>query len=380
MILFSVVRSLSSIEQKKSDVLLLFLEIPPKNVELIGKKRDKFIEFFEAVTKQDMNDDESLESENSIEEKWEGDDALLVKGKSENEEEEEALMNRKKLIKKYRATNFQKAKGSLLKVLILTLLSIAYSASNISQLFVTKVSLLQYSEQYFVNNLLSDVVLTAVNMNRLMMISQYLNVNGENIKDAALDSLEDLNKVGDGLEDFFLYIAESNKSIKDSVKIFYNQNACLGLTDQNFIDDCESGLNQALKMGFFNLRNEIFKSLSDQYDRFQVDSGDVNFITMFEISDYYNGFADQIVSNFNSVEEEYLKDILSQASYVQEIILIVYLLVIILLAVYFWLGFIIKLEVEIWKTTRMITMIPLNVVNNIPNIKKFLKNVIRTSS
>jgi len=371
---------LSSIEQKKSDVLLLFLEIPPKNVELIGKKRDKFIEFFEAVTKQDMNDDESLESENSIEEKWEGDDALLVKGKSENEEEEEALMNRKKLIKKYRATNFQKAKGSLLKVLILTLLSIAYSASNISQLFVTKVSLLQYSEQYFVNNLLSDVVLTAVNMNRLMMISQYLNVNGENIKDAALDSLEDLNKVGDGLEDFFLYIAESNKSIKDSVKIFYNQNACLGLTDQNFIDDCESGLNQALKMGFFNLRNEIFKSLSDQYDRFQVDSGDVNFITMFEISDYYNGFADQIVSNFNSVEEEYLKDILSQASYVQEIILIVYLLVIILLAVYFWLGFIIKLEVEIWKTTRMITMIPLNVVNNIPNIKKFLKNVIRTSS
>jgi len=392
------VRSLNNIEQQKSDVLLLFLEIPPRNVEVISKKRDKFIEFFDVITKRDVNDqmdNDSVGTESSFEQEEFAADtkpgvldsslnngALTVDILSIGEEQEEALKNRKKLIKKYRSINFQKTKDSAIKATIIIFISVLFSLSISIQLIITKNDVLHYANQFSTNNLLSDTVITAINRNRLMLISEYISVNGMNIKTAAFQALEELNTLGDDLRDFFLFMTTLDNSMKDSTKQFYKQNACLGLTNTTEIAACETSLNQALKIGFFNLRDEIFKMVVNQYDTFMVDHNpsDQDYITLFEINDDYNRFAYNIVLNFNTKEEVYLEEILSKASSLQEIIVIVYLLVIILLAVYFWLAFILKLDTEIWRTTRMITMIPLDVVNNIPNIKNFLKYIIRKSS
>jgi len=389
------VRSLNNIEQQKSDVLLLFLEIPLRNVEVIGKKRDKFIEFFDAVTKRDLNDQLSDdESDGSIEQEAGlagrpgvfdsslNNGVLNVEDLNTNEEQEEALKNRKKLIKKYRSINFQKTKENTIKASVFILLSIVCSLSNSIQLIVTKHDLLHYTLQFSTNSLFSDTIITTLNRNRLMLVTPNLILNGMNIETGAYQSLQDLDALGDDLRDFFLYLTSLDNTLKDNSKQFYNQNACLQLTNQTEISPCETSLNQALTLGFLNLRDEIFKLVVQAYDSYQADPNptDDDYITLFEINDSYNRFAYNILLNFNLNEEDYLENILSNASSLQEIIIIVYLLVIILLAVYFWIAFILKLDTEIWRTTRMITMIPLDVVNNIPNIKNFLKNIIRKSS
>jgi len=119
--------ALNHVEQQKADVLLLFLEIPPRNVEIIGKKRDKFVEFFETISKQDSKnqvDDNDIVSEMSFHDHKNevgifdsslGNGVLSSVDANSNEEQEEALKNRKKLIKRYRSTNFQKNQGQYLE-------------------------------------------------------------------------------------------------------------------------------------------------------------------------------------------------------------------------------------------------------------------------
>ena len=389
--------ALNNVEQQKADVLLLFLEIPPRNVEIIGKKRDKFMEFFETVSKQDPNNqvgDDSIESEGSLEmQKNEGghkgifdsslgNGALSSVDHNSSEEQEEALKNRKKLIKRYRSTNFQKTKDNIFKAFILIFLALICSASNSIQIFATKHNIRNYTTQFYTNVLLSDTVLTTINMNRLMMVSPYISVNGVNIKTAAYQALQELDGLGDNLKDFLLFITDKDNEIEDPAKKLYNQNACTILTNSTQVTACEESLNQALRLGFFNLKDQIFKITVQQYDDFISDSAasDNDYITMFQMNDEYKVYAYNIISDFNLYEESYLQKILSKATNLQEIILIVYILIVIILVIYFWLAFILKLNAEVWRTTRMITMIPLDIVNNIPSIKRFLKNLIRKSS
>jgi len=389
--------SLNNVEQQKADVLLLFLEIPPRNVEIIGKKRDKFMDFFETISKQDPNnqqDDDSIATDMSFEEQRNdegkpgvfdsslGNGALSSVDPNSNEEQEEALKNRKKLIKRYRSTNFQKTKDNFLKAAIVITLALVITASNSIQIVATKHNIRNYTLQFYTNNLLSDTVLNTINMNRLMMVSQYITVNGINIKKAAYDSLKRLDGLGDDLKEFLLFITDADNEIEDPAKKLYNQNACTSLTKADRIAACEASLNQALKLGFFNLKDQIFKMTVDQYDNFiaNPNPSDEDYITMFQMNDDYKEFAYKIISDFNNYEEVYLQDILGNATNLQEIILIVYLLVVVLLVLYFWVAFILKLNSEVWRTTRMITMIPLDIVNNIPSIKRFLKNLIRKAS
>jgi hypothetical protein len=389
--------ALNNVEQQKADVLLLFLEIPPRNVEIIGKKRDKFMDFFETVSKQDPNNqigDDSIDSDGSLDiQKTEGghkgifdsslgNGALSAVDPNSSEEQEEALKNRKKLIKRYRSTNFQKTKDNIFKAFILIFLALICSASNSIQIFATKHNIRNYTVQFYTNILLSDTVLTTINMNRLMMVSPYISVNGINIKTAAYQALEELDGLGDNLKDFLLFITDKDNEIENPAKKLYNQNACTILTNSTEVTACEDSLNQALRLGFFNLKDQIFKMTVQQYDDFVSDSSatDDDYITMFQTNDDYKEFAYKIISEFNIYEESYLQKILSRATNLQEIILIVYILVVIILVIYFWLAFILKLNAEVWRTTRMITMIPLDIVNNIPSIKRFLKNLIRKSS
>jgi len=389
--------ALNNVEQQKADVLLLFLEIPPRNVEIIGKKRDKFMDFFETISKQDPNnhvDDGSVDSEMSFEEQRNengkigvfdtslGNGVLGSVDPNSNEEQEEALKNRKKLIKRYRSTSFQKTKDNIIKAAILIVLALICSASNSIQIFATKHNIRNYTLQFYTNNLLSDTVLTTINMNRLMMVSQYINVNGMNIKAAAYRSLETLDGLGDDLKEFLLFITDADNAIENPAKKLYNQNACTSLRNATEVTACEASLNQALKLGFFNLKDQIFKMTVDQYDRFLANQAvtDDDYITMFQMNDDFKEFAYKIISDFNIYEEDYLQQILSSATNLQEIVLIIYILVVVLLVIYFWLAFILKLNAEVWRTTRMITMIPLDIVNNIPSIKRFLKNLIRKSS
>lgn len=389
--------ALNNVEQQKADVLLLFLEIPPRNVEIIGKKRDKFMEFFETVSKQDPNNqvgDDSIDSEGSLDmAKTEGghkgifdsslgNGALSAVDPNSSEEQEEALKNRKKLIKRYRSTNFQKTKDNIFKAFILIFLALICSASNSIQIFATKHNIRNYTVQFYTNVLLSDTVLTTINMNRLMMVSPYIYVNKVNIKTAAYQALEELDGLGDNLKDFLLFITDKDNEIEEPAKQLYNQDACKRLTNNTEVSACQASLNQALQLGFFNLKDQIFKMTVQQYDDFVSDSSatDDDYITMFQMNDDYKEFAYEIISEFNTYEESYLQKILSKATNLQEIILIVYILVVIILVIYFWLAFILKLNAEVWRTTRMITMIPLDIVNNIPSIKRFLKNLIRKSS
>lgn len=355
------------------------------------------MDFFETVSKQDPNnqvDDDSTDSERSIEEQRNdgnhkgifdsslGNGALSSVDPNSSEEQEEALKNRKKLIKRYRSTNFQKTKDNIFKALILIVLALICSASNSIQIFATKHNIRNYTLQFFTNNLLSDTVLTTINMNRLMMVSSFISVNEMNIKTAAHQSLRELDGLGDNLKEFLLFITDKDNEIENPAKKLYNQNACTILTDLTEVAACEQSLNQALRLGFFNLKDQIFKMTVQQYDDFIADPTvtDDDYITMFQMNDDFKQFAYKIISNFNLYEEGYLQEILSRATNLQEIILIVYILVVILLVIYFWLAFILKLNAEVWRTTRMITMIPLDIVNNIPNIKRFLKNLIRKSS
>jgi len=389
--------SLNNVEQQKADVLLLFLEIPPRNVEIIGKKRDKFMDFFETVSKQDPNnqqEDDSIATDMTFEEQRNeegkpgvfdsslGNGALSSVDPNSNEEQEEALKNRKKLIKRYRSTNFQKTKDNFLKAAIVITLALVITASNSIQIVATKHNIRNYTLQFYTNNLLSDTVLNTINMNRLMMVSQYITVNGINIKTAAFDSLKRLDGLGDDLKEFLLFITDADNKIEDPAKQLYNQNACLSLNKRDKIAACEASLHQALKLGFFNLKDQIFKMAVDQYDNFIANPypTDEDYITMFQMNDDYKEYAYKIISDFNNYEEGYLQDILGNATNLQEIILIVYLLVVVLLVLYFWVAFILKLNSEVWRTTRMITMIPLDIVNNIPSIKRFLKNLIRKAS
>jgi len=269
-----------------------------------------------------------------------------------------------------------------LKAAIVITLALVITASNSIQIVATKHNIRNYTLQFYTNNLLSDTVLNTINMNRLMMVSQYITVNGINIKKAAYDSLKRLDGLGDDLKEFLLFITDADNEIEDPAKKLYNQNACTSLTKADRIAACEASLNQALKLGFFNLKDQIFKMTVDQYDNFiaNPNPSDEDYITMFQMNDDYKEFAYKIISDFNNYEEAYLQDILGNATNLQEIILIVYLLVVVLLVLYFWVAFILKLNSEVWRTTRMITMIPLDIVNNIPSIKRFLKNLIRKAS
>jgi len=212
------------------------------------------------------------------------------------------------------------------------------------------------------------------------MVSQYISVNGINIRKAAYQSLQQLNRLGDDLNEFMLFITDEDNGIENPAKRLYSQNACTFLRSKNETAACEASLHQALKLGFFNLKDQVFKMTVQQYDEFLADSAsrDDNYITMFRINDDYKQFAYKIISDFNVYEEDYLQEILSDATNLQRILLIVYLLLVCTLACCFWLAFILKLNIEVRRTTRMITMIPLDIVNNIPNIKKFLKNLIRS--
>jgi len=384
--------ALNNVEQQKSDVLLLFLEIPPRNVEIIGKKRDKFLDFFDTISKQDFEnqvDDNDIVSERSFEDQKNeigvfdsslGHGALSSVNLSSNEEQEEALKNRKKLIKKYRSTNFQKTRHNVLNVGIVVILALICSASNAIQIFETKSNILNYTFQFYINNLLSDTVLNTINMNRLMIVSQYISVNGINIKTAALQSLQQLNHLGDDLGEFILFITDTDNPIENPAKKLYNQNACTSLSNITKISACEASMNQALRLGILNLKNQIFKVTVQQYDKFLVNptQNDEDYITMLRMNDDYKEFAYKIISDFNIYEEGYLQEILSDARSLQKIFLIVYLIMVGILVCYFWLAFILKLNAEVRRTTRMITMIPLDIVNNIPSIKRFLKNIIRS--
>jgi len=106
-------------------------------------------------------------------------------------------------------------------------------------------------------------------------------------------------------------------------------------------------------------------------------SSTTEYIELLNLNDDFKDYTLKILDQFNLNEEKYLKAILNDAVSLQEIILIVYLIIIIGLILLFWLPYVSRMNAEIWRTTRMINMIPLEIVNNIPSIKRFLKYLIR---
>jgi hypothetical protein len=57
--------------------------------------------------------------------------------------------------------------------------------------------------------------------------------------------------------------------------------------------------------------------------------------------------------------------------------MVIFLLLVAVVIIFFWLPSLSRLNSEVWRTTRMINMIPLDIVNNIPKIKRYLKFLIR---
>jgi len=214
-----------------------------------------------------------------------------------------------------------------------------------------------------------------------MLLNSNIYANGAPIKETAFKSLQTLNELGGDLSPFFLYITDKDNAIENPAKMLFFGNICNFLEEEER-PDCELSLSQTLKIGFFNVKDQIFKKLLQQYDAFLDDPTvtDDNLIELFKLNDDYKEYTFRIVLNFNIYEEDFLDDILNSATNLQEIILIVYLLLIIALVAYFWVALIMKLSSEVWRTTRMINMIPLDVVNNIPSIKKFLKGLIRKAA
>jgi len=387
---------LVGVDQQKEDILFLFLEIPPGNVDSISRKGDKFMDFFETVVRQlqnnqDADHENSTDSDVSFEDKRNGgketvfdeslkDGALKSRDPGSQEEEEEALKNRKKLIKKYKSKKFGMAKSSIIKVFIITAISLVYSISSLISILVSKSELSNYSEQYFTSNLLSDSILSTINMNRMMRLDNMtFPIEGKPALQAGLDSLTELNNLGNNLGDFFLYVIYKNNALENEVTTLFFGNAC-EFINETIRPDCETSLSQALKLGIFNLKEQVFKLLMEKYNAFitsSYTSSTTEYIELLNLNDDFKDYTLKILDQFNLNEEKYLKAILNDAVSLQEIILIVYLIIIIGLILLFWLPYVSRMNAEIWRTTRMINMIPLEIVNNIPSIKRFLKYLIR---
>lgn len=385
------------IDQQKEDVLFLFLEIPISNVDGISRKRDKFMDFFDTTIRQlqtnqeggapendNSTDSDDLEEKRNVNAKETvfddslKDGALRSRDGGDNsEEEQDALKDRKKLIKKFKSNQFNKAKSGLVKILCITVISLVYSISSSASILVNKSEISKYARQYFTTNLLCDSILTAINLNRLMRVDSDFQITDQDAKSASYSSLLTLNNLGNDLGDFFLFVIYTNNQLEGEVTKLFFGNACEFVTGNQ--TDCEESLSRALKLGIFNLKEQVLKILMQEYSSFIQTNATTtdDYISLMHLNDEFKQYTFNILQQFNVVEEAYLKEILDNAANLQEILLIVYLVVITIAIVLFWMPFLSRLNAEVWRTTRMINMIPLDVVNYIPSIKRFLKSLIR---
>jgi len=216
-----------------------------------------------------------------------------------------------------------------------------------------------------------------------MRIDNTYVINGETAQDAALNAIQTLNDLGKELSDFFLYVIKSDNTFENSVTQLYFGEACLDwISDEAEITACQESLNQALKLGLFNLKEQIFKLLRLDYDDY-LNTGTTTtdqLINLFVINDELKKWGLTVLDSFNSYQETYMGDLISNATNLQEILLVIYIFLITGMVIFFWLPYLAKLKAEVWRTTKMINMIPLDVVNNIPAIKRFLKDLIRKSA
>ena len=387
-------RLLVSVEQQKEDVLFLFLEIPLSKVNAISQRRDKFIEFFEMAIRQlqSQQENEHSDSDNSLDgrdndkgEKRGIFDASLKeggfqsRGSDNQEEEEEALKNRKKLIKKFKSNNFMKAKTGAFRAFGTLMVGLIFSVSVFIGMNTKRQEISNYCTQYFISNLLADSILSTLNDNRLMRVDSDFNIDGTPALTVAYDSLVSFNKLGNNLGSFFIYVIKKNNELETDLTQLFFGNAC-HFTNNN-ITACELSLSRALKLGIINLKEQIFKILMEEYTMFINTNATTTdeYVKLLSVNDEFKLYAYNILQRFNLNEEIFLDSILSDATSTQEIVLIVYLIVVTLGVLVYWLPYVSSLNAEVWRTMRMINMIPSAVIDKIPSIKNFLKNLIRQS-
>ena len=387
-----VIRLLVSVEQQKEDVLFLFLEIPLGHVGAISLRRDKFMEFFESTIRHLQNDegsDNDNDSDNSFDMrddnnfKNEGifDESLKEGGSNlrggDSQEEEEALKNRKKLIKKFKSNNFNKARSGFFRVFTSLVVSLIFSMSSFISIAVNKREISHYSTQYFTNNLLSDSILSTINTNRLMRVDSDFQIGDKTATLASLDSLKDLNMLGNNLGNFFLYVISENNDLEKQVTKLFFGNACEFIPIN--VAECQQSLSQSLRLGIFNLKEQIFKILMEEYTSFTNTSTTTTaqYSELMEVNDEFKDHTYRILHRFGVIEEGFLSSILSDATSLQEILLIVYLISLTFGILLFWLPHVSMLNAEVWRTMRMINMIPVEVLSKVTSITKFLKNLTR---
>jgi len=260
------------------------------------------------------------------------------------------------------------------------MLSLIYSVGNYVVMTVLEQHLQNYITQCQSLSLFPFIFQDAINSNRAMTIDpSYTIIDIGSSKDAYNDILN-VNNAGTDLQDFYPFTLQNNDEFTEQfIQLFFG-NACQFLPLENVTSQtCNQSFNSTMQFGVINAKEEIFETLRENYVAYATNGSSINMqVSYYELDDDIQNFLIPIIENFLSYEQDFLSVYNQQKQQLETIFFALYLLIICLGSLVLWFPYVATLNKEISRTTRMINMIPIEVVKQTFAIKKYLKDLVRT--
>ncbi|EGR30840.1 PAS domain S-box family protein [Ichthyophthirius multifiliis] len=397
-----------AIKNQRESILFLFLDIPQKHVYYLYKHCDKFLQTYVSIRQQlqkseennqfqegqfessdESEQDDEIQFQQELEKKKILNNISQEENQNDSEIQKDLIQKRKKIIQKYMANKYQGAQGLIFNYIFILIFTLTYSIINFYIIFNQKNTIQFIWPQYYQIDYMQINIAYYLNIQKIMLIKPEFNINGITAQNEAQNLLQNLL----GQNELF---TNNMYDLKNQYFNIFYRNPCQIVNFQN-INLCESIINGNIKLGVNNVIQHyynVFQSnLSDiivkklKFNEINMKQQYIELGILFFINIFFNFNKKQDQSLYNYVrpcisylidfEQQYIQQQLNSAKSFQALFVSIFSILLILSYLIFWIPKISSMNTQLNRTIQMLNMIPINVIKENINIRRFVKNLIK---
>ncbi|EGR29894.1 PAS domain S-box family protein [Ichthyophthirius multifiliis] len=380
------------IKNQRESILFLFLDIPQKHIYYLHKHCDKFLSSYISIREQMQKSQNKQEGFDTSDESENGEEFELknqqinIKNNNNNEEEddnntlEKQMKKRKKIIKKYKANKYKGAEGYIIRYIIILFFTLIYSCINFYSIFDQKATIKFLWPQYYEHTFMQNTIAYYLNVQKIMIIQPDFDINGQKVTIQALSKLKDLLGYNGKLKEFNLQLLSTMYQFRVQYFNIFYKNPCqfIEIQDRN---QCETIIEGNMKIGINNVIQHyfnIFKSNIIEY--LENNKSQIYMLSNIQFIELENSFYSYVRPSFQyllNFEISFIYDKLDSAKSLQTSLVAIFSVLMFFAYLLFWLPKISSLKTQLNRTIQMINMMPINLIKENINIRRFVKVLIK---